>query len=622
MRTRHLNLPHVAVLDYSYSKDTPFASTRLSRFLDFSGIKTMREHHQHIAEGMSGSFGCANCRGIEALRSCLRAYSALKDYDQVANPRNLGMGALTSLQSFLRDHGPRLEALRGILVDLNVPYDGKFGEVYDFKAYKHGLRDGRTPLNPIGERWYGVMKTLFVARNGPGPLNAILDTGVGQSVTKPSAHAHAVIARASLEIGIRFGFCEFMTFASFSDSTKQVRTLRSVAAQAVTIVDPDAQLGQTLMGAIEQIRRRYEAPLRERRMPAPSDEALAGELCDQAIAGIAAIVASQESHQRANCFALCSVYRALFLAFSNITLHAQRTRWRDLRQKVTGVGDLLTYYPKSRAGNSLASINLKGFSDSLGKGGFGDVARLIHLHGKSWKTVREVEFAKQCGECESEQGAFDLPGRVVDSRVLHKGPKLDPSIGLSFSELGVAATDDQTPWDLTAAVGAQAVWLILADLQKLAPREPVIAEMVGVCDAAAPLFVGYMEMLFLGLGFAGCTSLPLVLEEAHVRTRQETAVIPWSSSSVSVPAYTGPTSVELNEAARKLGMTLKELMERETVIDVISRQYRQQARHVAPRAIGDEEEAFKALGSARDLLVSYFRDAAKTASQPLRLEYH
>ncbi|RKH11606.1 hypothetical protein D7X74_25140 [Corallococcus sp. CA047B] len=617
-----MNLPHLAVPDYSYSKDTPFTSTRLSRFLDRSGIKQMREHHQHIAEGMSGSFGCANCRGIEALRSCLRAYSALKDYDAVANPRNLGIGALTSLQSFLRDHGPRLEELRGILVDLNVPYDGKFGQVYDFKAYKNGLRDGRNPINPIGERWYGAMKTLFVARNGPGPLNAILDTGVGQSVTKPSAHAHAVIARASLEIGIRFGFCEFLTFASFPGSTKQVRTLKSVAAQAVTLVDPDAQLGQTLSGALQQLRQRYETPLRERRLPGLSEEALAGELCDQLIAGIAAIVASKESHQRANCFALCSVYRALFLGFSYTRLHAERTRWRDLREKVQGVGDLLTYFPKSRAGNSLASINLKGFSDSLGKRNLGDVARLIDLHGKSWKTVREVEFAKQCGECESEQGAFDLPGRVVDSRVLHKGPKLDPSIGLSFSELGVAATDDETPWDLTAAVGAQAVWLILADLQKLAPREPVIAEMVGVCDAAAPLFVGYMEMLFLGLGFAGCTSLPLVLEETHERPKQETAVITWSPGSLSTPAYTGPTSLELHAAARKLGLTLKELMERETVMDVLSRQYRRQARFVAPREVGDAEEAFKELGAARDLLVSYFNDAAKTASPPLALQFH
>ena len=604
MRRKYWPRSNITVRSRSYEPRLPFELTTLGLVLEVMGYKTVLEESDKRASDASRLFGCASCRGIEVAKSCVLAYN-----DAIGNPASVFSG-------------PAIGVLNGVNARLGAVAAQPFGTSAE-ALYRNGLRDaGGQPFNLLGTGAYNELKTN----------KKYIGNGIGNAVKKASAHAHSVISRHSLEVGMRFGLCEYIGAIAFSGTTIRFRHVRHIARRALAMVDPNAQVEETLRSEIAWLAASCKKWDRESAWLIDWDLGLT--LLDRLIGRLAAVTRSSERTKRATCSALTSIYRAVILHYARKKVRKTKT-WSGLEAFNPFLEKIAAYRPLSAFGASdSAEVRIGNFSAEL-KGKGATLLTLIDDNGRSWKTQGEVELGKQCGECEVQQGSFDLVGRAVEAYVALGGNAANPIAGAAFSELAVDTTDGDTIWDLGNAITLTAVDLVLRDVHKRAAgtdaRSRVAAEVMGALDESGPLFLIYMEVLFLGIGYEGGNMMAKVLEERGVDRSDldgTVALLDGNGGLDRAPGPRGPTVVELSDAAKKqaesvraamqesggnitvaakkLGISFNELRDEETPLDRIRQQYRTLALEQHPDRTGGGSDAFKETAAAVALLRQYF----------------
>lgn len=221
-----------------YIKPTAIAKSdkRLESFLALNGHAELTETYRTRAMAIANDAGCANCRGTEALRSCVNAYRELRRaVSQLTGTEQ------ETLRGFLDGkYGAELAALEGLLInDYRVKLDAKFGEaLFSQDALTQGIQREGTLVKAMNSSWYPVLKALLVKKNGQPMLKGVLSRGTGLAITKQSAHAHAVVSRASISIAIRFGFMEMAACLHPAHIAGCGRSLRCCARRSVSLIRP------------------------------------------------------------------------------------------------------------------------------------------------------------------------------------------------------------------------------------------------------------------------------------------------------------------------------------------------------------------------------------------------
>jgi hypothetical protein len=600
--------------NYQYATGGNFNVTHLGRFLASLQFASLTKTYQGYAEAIAKTFGCANCRGTETLRSCIGAYRQIQ-----AKAGTLNTSQSRAWTDFLNKHGATLTKLEALLVNTHhVDFGAEFGGAFSQEILKKGvLLDGK-PVNAFDSAWYGAFKILLVAKNNSPPLKGVLSKGTGLALTKQSAHAHAVVARASIAVGVRLGFLEYAAYLA-SGAKSQVRPIRAVARQALTLVDKDATLHWIVDEEIAWLKKVWEGT--EHTLKKATSATLATELVGRLVTALGRLTVSSGTSIRANCFALCSVFRAAILNLAWRRAHANKWSGTALRAKLGKARELITYYPKTKPGNSNPFIHLKEVETELSKRGSNDILEIVQRDcttANDWLSAGDVEFAKQCGTCEDGQGALDLVGRFVDSRA-ERGQVLDLMVGVLYSIMTDTPSAGDTPFDLACAVACHATSLIGAKLHGLAPGSPTVKLMMEAYDTEAPLFVAYMEALFLGIGMQGTTHLPKVIEEAHERVVEPQLTVQARPLS-PLETYRGPTLEEMENAARALGLTWKDLRIDQNALSTIVRAYRREALIFHPdRPLGDKVQ-FQLVQGAREILEGYFSGDKKKVNELLMIK--
>ncbi|MBU8899075.1 J domain-containing protein [Corallococcus sp. M34] len=611
MRKRFRNL-YLQIEDDGYDPNEAYDSSRLGRYFASMKYAALLKTYRDEAHKISHQFGCANCRGTESLRSCLAAYRELKQQN---------IQGISGWTQFQLTHGGTLDGLVTLLQDTyGAKFSDEFGKTFSQKALQDGILSNKQPVNALTSKWYSDLKVLLVAKSGQPPLRKFLPKGVGVAITKASAKAHAVVARASIAVGIRFGFMEYAAYLG-SGAKSQVRPVRAVAVQALSLVDSKATLHWLVQDEITWLSTVWNGT--ESTLKNATSDRLAETLIGRLVDVLGQLTVSSGDYIRANCFALCSVYRAVILALAKKKAVAGGWSGSALRKELDRSRALISYYPKTQPTGSTPFIHLKEFETQCSKAGSCDVLDVVEKHctwANNWLSAGDVEFAKQCGECENSQGALDLVGRFVDSRV-SQGATLDLMVGVLYSTLTERASVGDTPFDLACAIACYATTTICGKLQGLAPQSDVVLRMMETYQAEAPLFLTYMETLLLGMGLQGTTYLPKVIEEAHERVKPGATFLGVQTRPLSsVEQFRGPTVKDMELAATTLGLSWKDLRIDEEALKTITRAYRREALIVHPDKPLGSTLKFQDLQNAQEVLKEYFGE--KRAKEILAITYY
>ena len=594
MRRKYWPRSNITVRSRSYEPHIPFATTTLGLVLEAMGHKPVLKESDERASLASQRFGCASCRGVEVAKSCILAYN-----DAIGKPGS-----------------EFTDATIGVLNTLGAQLGAVTAEAFGASAealYRDGLCDAlRQPINLLGSKAYTELK----AKKG------FIGAGIGNAVKKSSAHAHSVISRHNLEVGIRFGFCEYAGAIAFASSTIRFRHVKHIARRALALVDRDAQIEETLRAEIAWLAASCKKWERDGTWLIDWDLGLT--LLDRLIDRLAVITRSSERTKRASCVALTSIYRAILLHFARKIVRKTKT-WPLLEAHTAALERLAAYRPLSAFGASdSADVRIEDFSGEITKIG-GTLLNLIHANGRTWKTQGEVELGKQCGECEVQQGSFDLVGRALEAYVASGRRAANPVAGAAFSDLGVDATEGNTIWDLGNAVTLTAVDFVLRDIHTRAnagtdARCKLAAELMRALDESGPLFLIYMEVLFLGIGYEGGKNMAKVFEERGVDRSDLDGTIVLLDGDGGLdraPGPSGPTVLELTDAAKKLGLSFNALRDEETPLDRISKEYRERALQQHPDRTTGDKGAFQETAAAVALLREYFGAALDAPRGPV-----
>jgi hypothetical protein len=441
---------------------TDYAKTGIALTLRQLGAASLAEKYQVNAKTASAAQGCANCCGIEVLRSCIAARGFLA-----------GQGITVDFDSLAMRYCPSL-------------CGGAFGDSPE-SYYKAGLRfpgkdGGDEPLNPFVQRWY---ETLLASKARLAGDNRYL------AVTKKSANAHSVIARKTLEVGFRYGLCEYLAavpargFRDVPDATHTMARWDELRAEFKDLyADPGVLTGAEW---IELARRVMDS------LATDLSGAIAGDELDW-------------PEKKATLAGLCTLYRHLILTASA----RQRRLAPDVSDYINGAVTALSC-ANAEPNKFTGSFDVTNIANELGRmpaQGAGTAAQqLINTIGLKWQNEASVEFGHQCGICENCQGDDDLPRRLIDFLEQHAGRSAaHPSVGATFSDLTVSPEDD-TVWDLANAVTCQAVGAFYANVcvelarAKEGTPEDFLTSLAYHCNSNAVLFVSYLEILMLELGY-------------------------------------------------------------------------------------------------------------------------
>lgn len=347
------------------------------------------------------------------------------------------------------------------------------------------------------------------------------------------------------------------------------------------------------------------------------DTALAIGLTSRLVLALGRLTTSSANHIRANCFALCCAFRSVILALAYRQSRKSGLSGATLRAHAERARGLITYHPRTRPGNTTQYVRLFEVRTELSKAASKpDLLTVIEedcTTSGDWLSAREVEFAKQCGECEDSQGALDLVGRFVDSHVARAG-ELDLKVGVLYSQMAQQPScDADTPYDLTCAVACQTTGMIvkkLDDLRTCGRHCGIVSAMMDAYEAAGPLFIAYMETVFLAMGLQGALSLPKAMEE-HDRPVEPTLDIQPQTHAL-VELYQGPTIAELQHAARSLGLSWQDLRLDNHALLTIARAYRREALIVHPDKPLGAPVAWHLVQGAREILDEYFGEKQRT----------
>ncbi|MGK3996762.1 hypothetical protein [Sorangium sp. So ce1024] len=476
---------------YSFPYITPSAAMKSLRYEDSSvaavigemGHTSLLEEYEHKASDNTEKFGCANCLGIEALKSCVALWDAFQS-----------AGLVLTLNG---DMAANLNALRQAYGTI---FGRGFGECGNDAFYARGLRLNDRPYNPLSSTLYSVL------RQNQGQINArqLPNKERFKSVTKQSAHAHAVISRKSLEIGVRYGLCEYLAAPTGIVDLRQEAT---VLNQSLELAGGHVQ-ANTLVPMWSAIKRKLEligSSTYEGFWEFQAARAILSGLIEQ----ICNIAGSQ--HAAEQIAGLCTLSRRLVLSLSA----SRRRHAPDAKDYVTSLikgnkESLILGCARGENNLNLCVYDVLSINNDLGKYG-GDVGlKLIRSKlGLSWTTEGSVEFGKQCGLCEDSQGSADLSRRALDYYATHDFRLgCNPYYGITYSDLSIDDPGSNTMWDLSSSVVCQAIVVFFRNIyaeygkSKVDSDKDFLLTLIYHCNNTPSFFVVYFEILFLELAFS------------------------------------------------------------------------------------------------------------------------
>lgn len=442
--------------------------------LNEMGYEALLKNYRKLAKDNGDNYGCANCLGIETLKSCLAAQT------------QLGL-AHAELAKLATAHPVNTAT-------------SPFGSSPE-QNYIAGLQLNGKPHNPLKSTYYATLRQR----------RAALGQGASfMSVTKQSANAHAVLSRSTLDCGMRYALAEFIAAAKRGAA---FRTPRRYIEQSLSL----AGWGSPNAHALLQKAAALSTPkalsrLSEQTGPGIREQQHANSLMDQLVTDLH--TASEQvsvpwTVRRAKMAGLCTVYRQHVLEVS-----AQR---RALAPDPTSfIADLyaLVSANADEQNSFVATYNVNNVRSDLGKakaGAFGAGDRAIDRFGLTWTTVSEVEFGHQCGSCEDAQGDADLTRRLIDHLINTNGVQtVNPSYGVTYAALGLVA-DGDTVWDLSNAVVCEAVRIQVHHIIDRIPSSndstvnDFLQTLVAHCYQTPSLFIAYCQILFLELALGNVT---------------------------------------------------------------------------------------------------------------------
>lgn len=464
------------------------SDSALLRVLELMDHLTLLDARHHIADTNTASFGCANCLGLETFKSCL-------EMQQAAAGAALPEGPQCLLHADFVRLAAAYAALPGVA----------FGQGGNALFYQTGLRDLGLPKNPISTPWYGVLRGIAAPGALPNP-------GRFKAVTKQSAHAHAVLSRKTLEIGFRYGTSEFLCASA---TTATLRSRADIRGQAATLAGgggAEAGVAQARFALYERdFGRRYGGMTFAGLIEFEAARFTLDMLVSQLVGIIAQ--APHAAQTPAIAASLCAQYRHALLELS---LPARRNA-----SDPTGfVAKLISDTPDKTligcASNEVnlprASCDLKDIASAL-KTYSTSGPKLLETLGLQWKTEQTVEFGKQCGICEDEQGDGDLLGRAVSYYLANNAALgCNPEYGISYSDLSLEATGTDTFFDVSNAVVAQAIKVYTENLYNALSRskqgddQDFLFTLTYHLNNTPSFFIVYLQVLFLELSFSDATA--------------------------------------------------------------------------------------------------------------------
>ncbi|MGC4064826.1 MAG: hypothetical protein QM784_09310 [Polyangiaceae bacterium] len=506
MRVRYSKVRLVPNLDFSAhlidaaaSFDGDPKKSAIYDVLKVWDFTTLIERYHEKAERNSEKFGCANCLGIEVLRSCLCARVAVNDPE---------LNALADLNALAVAY-PNIAAMS---------FGGSPTE-----WYREGLKHNDTSYNLMNKPSYSRLKTQdyksLVAQveeanqyrgGNEAKLIARKYAQKFMAVTKPSANAHAVLSRAELEGCVRYALCEFLLASLGNVEMRTEISVRNQAVQlAVGTADPgtvDSDVSQAWTSFSQQLER-----------TGPSGGAYAGyleytlalDLLGWLTKQMAAVMAKEGSaaQRRAALVGLCALVRHRILSVS-----------RRTRKFAPALGDFMgSLIPVLCAASTQGNLgdavcDAKKMKEELGKSvaaGRAAAGRsVINDVGLTWATEDSVEFAHQCGICESEQGDGSLIRRVVDHYATVGNTAPNPIFGITYADLSITDASGDTVWDLSSAVVCQAVEVLMNSVHQALKRtrneadKDFLLSLIYHCNNTPWLFVAYFEVLFLEMAYS------------------------------------------------------------------------------------------------------------------------
>jgi hypothetical protein len=464
-----------------------YKKTSLALALGQLGPTPLRETYQARAKATSAAQGCANCRGIETLKSCLAARGAL------------------SLQGVPVD-----DSLIPLMLRYCANLAGRdFGECPE-AYYRSGLMSGTggtdAPMNPFSQPWYPALRQNRQRLTGGGG-------GLYLAVTKQSANAHSVISRKTLEIGFRYGLCEYLAAVPSTG----LRDPGQIVPQSLRLAGWDGADPNRVMLRWAELQTEFKDAYPGKGMLTGLDQLdLARRLLDSLQSDLSTSLRDRNlswAEKKATLAGLCTLYRHLALSISS----SQRRHAPDMRDFMSSVlGAISCANDESNA--YTGSYDITNIGSDLGRlpaqGRSSAALQMINSIGLKWQNESSVEFGHQCGLCEDAQGEADLTRRLVDFAALHDGEIApNPSFGVSFADLSLSAPAE-TVWDLANAVTCQAIEVFYAGVCKeLVSGRPehqqdFLTSLAYHCNQTAGLFIAYLEILFLELAYCNADEQP------------------------------------------------------------------------------------------------------------------
>lgn len=466
---------------------------------DFRGI--LGQYHEK-AKANSDAFGCANCLGMEVLRSCLCARAALNE------------PALANLQD---------------LNALAVAYPGIAASAFGASShawYEAGLKLGNADCNLMKRPSYAALKgknykalaDAVAAANahlgdGPAKLAARAYSKNFLAVTKPSANAHAVLSRAELKGCVRYALCEYLVAAI---DTIAMRTEDVVRTQAIQLAIGNANADAT-SAAVAHVRQAWAGLSRQLARDDPGDGRCVGflefslgvKLLGWLVAQLAEATSTAlaADTRRAVMAGLCALVRRELLRMSRLA----RRCAPDLHDFVdnfvsmvcaSSVQPILGYavFDAKKTAEELPRIR--------GAGRSAVAQKVIDEVSLDWGTEDSVEFGHQCGSCETAQGDGSLIRRMTDYRSANGHANANPIFGVTYADLSLTDAAADTAWDLSSAVTCQAVEVLMRSVHSAvaaprgADRSDFLLSLIYHCNNTPWLFVAYFEVVFLEMAYS------------------------------------------------------------------------------------------------------------------------
>ncbi|HTV21076.1 MAG TPA: hypothetical protein VMG12_20465 [Polyangiaceae bacterium] len=467
-------------------------------------FRELIEHYHEKAEKNGTDYGCANCLGIEVLRSCLLARQAAA----AAEPALLQLADLNTLANAY----PNIAA-------------AAFG-ASPVAWYRTGLMHQGARYSLMKSASYSALKKvkykpLIDAFEAQEKIGGADDQTAADSakaygkrflaVTKSSANAHAVLSRAELEACVRYGLCEFLVAAL---STVSLRDEKVVRQQALKLA-----LGDQDAAALDSyVETAWANKSRQVAADAPSGGVYAGyleftfamDLLDWQVKFLAKVVgeaALDGAKRRAVMAAGCALVRRKLIEASKRARHAAP----DIDDFLANVAPFLSA-TSVEANINVAVVNAKDIPGELGKGvGQGRAAsgrQVINEIGLAWKTEESVEFGHQCGICENAQGDGSLIRRAVDYYSDKGALDENPIVGITYAGLALTDSTTDTIWDLSSAVVCQAIDVLMTSAHKALatirgePNKDFLLSLLYHCNNTPWLFVAYFQTMFLEMAYS------------------------------------------------------------------------------------------------------------------------